>query len=260
MKNWYTIKNRAEGVLDISLHEEIGMFGIQAVDFINEVRAADDIKAINLSINSPGGSVFDGLAIYNVLKAHPAKVHGHVEGMAASAASFILMASDVITMPENAFIMIHNAQGGAMGDADALREMADILEKVQTQIANIYVKRTGTSSEEVAAMMKVETWMNSADALENGFIDTVTDAVDIAAKIGGFSKHFKSLPIENNDRVEQISSPKDFEKYLRDSGLSRGAAVALTARAKVVLQGEPVEEPSVLKPIAERLDKLKLPG
>jgi len=148
MKNWYSIKNKADGVLDISLHEEIGMFGIEASKFIADIRKEDDIKSINLSINSPGGSVFDGLAIYNALKSHPAKVYGHVEGIAASAASFILMASDVITMPENAFIMVHNAQRGAMGDADDLRDMAEVLENVTNQIANIYIKRTGIESEQ----------------------------------------------------------------------------------------------------------------
>lgn len=260
MKNWYSIKNRSEGVLDISLHDEIGLWGISAQDFMAELRQNPDVKSINLSIHSPGGSVLDGLAIYNSLKGHPAKVYGHVEGIAASAASFILMASDVITMPEDAFIMIHNAHGGAMGDANDLREMADIIEKLQNTILNIYEKRTGANREVLSEMMAAETWLSADEALENGFVDTVTDKMDVAAKINVFSKHFKKMPIESQCKIEEINTITDFERSLRESGVSKQLATALTSRAKVIFQGEPEEKPSSLRKIFERLDNLKLPS
>ena len=85
MKNWYQITNRSDSVLDISLHDEIGMWGVSASDFISELKGHPDAAVINLSIHSPGGSVLDGLAIYNSLMMHPAKVYGQVEGIAASA-------------------------------------------------------------------------------------------------------------------------------------------------------------------------------
>jgi len=259
MKNWYSIKNRHDGVLDISLHDEIGLWGISAQDFIAELRAVDNIKSINLSIHSPGGSVLDGLAIYNSLKGHPARVYGHVEGIAASAASFVLMASDVITMPEDAFIMIHNAHGGAMGDAEDLREMADIIEKLQNTILNIYEKRTGADRETLSEMMRAETWLSGDEALELGFADTLTEAIDVAAKINVFSKHFKRLPVENTNKVDEINTITDFEKCLRDAGIPKKLATALTSRAKVIFQCETEKPVSELTKLVERLDNLKLP-
>jgi len=257
MKNWYSITNRADGVIDISLHDEIGMWGISAADFIAELRQNPEAKSINLSIHSPGGSVLDGLAIYNSLKSHPAKVYGHVEGIAASAASFILMASDVITMPEDAFIMIHNAHGGAMGDANDLREMADIIDKLQNTILNIYEKRTGHDREALSEMMHAETWLTANEAMDIGFVDTVTDKMDVAAKITVFARHFKNLPVESTS-VDDINTITDFEKCLRDSGITKKLATALTSRAKVIFQCETDETETELKKISDRLDNLKI--
>ena len=259
MKNWYQIKNRSEGVLDISLHDEIGMFGISAAEFIADLRKNPDIKSINLSIHSPGGSVLDGLAIYNSLKGHPAKVFGHVEGIAASAASFVLMAADTISMPEDAFIMIHNAHGGAMGDAEDLREMADIIDKLQGTILNIYEKRTGHDRDALDAMRKAETWLTANEAMEFGFVDTVTDKMEVAAKINIFSRHFKEMPIEDNLSIDNINTITDFERFLRDSGIPKKLATALTSTAKVIFRGEPEETESELTKLVERLDNLKLP-
>ncbi len=258
MKSWYEIKNKAGGVVDISLHDEIGLWGVSAADFIKDLRGHSDVKSINLSIHSPGGSVLDGLAMYNSLKSHPAKVYGKVEGIAASAASFVLMASDHIEMPEDAFIMIHNAWGVAMGDPDDIRDTADIMEKLQDSIINIYEKRTGKDSAELAEMMKQETWMNAADALEHGFIDTITDAVDVAAKIGAFNKYFKSMPVKNTKKPDGIETERDFERYLRDSGISKGLATALTSRAKVVFQGEPDDTEDELAQLSARLGKFSI--
>lgn len=259
MKNWYAITNRANGVLDISLHDEIGMFGISAADFISDLKAKDNITRINLSVHSPGGSVFDGLAIYNALLSHPAKVFANVLGIAASAASFILMAADDIGMPEDAFLMIHNAQGGAMGDAEDLREMAATLETVTNTIINIYEKRTGHDREAITQMMNVETFMTAEDALAFGFTDNVSAKLDLAAKINEFSNYFKSMPVESESVVEDIETIQDYEKCLRDSGLSRGLATALTSRAKVVFQSDSEESESSLISVMERLDNLKLP-
>jgi len=260
MKNWYTIQNKIDGIIDISLHDEIGLWGVSARDFIAELRGYSGIKVINLSIHSPGGSVLDGLAMYNALRDHPAKVYGHVEGIAASAASFVLMAADVISMPEDAFIMIHNAWVMAMGDSDELRDVADVLDKMQGTVMDIYERRTGMDRDDLAAMMKAETWMNSADALELGFIDTITDAVKAAAKAHAFAKYFKTLPADAEPvGVEHIESVTDFEKCLRDAGLSRGLAQALTSRAKDVFLGDPGKPDDALAQVSAALDKAKIP-
>lgn len=260
MKNWYQIKNRSAGVVDISLHDEIGLWGVSAADFIADLRTHSDVSVINLSVHSPGGNVLDGLAMYNALSQHPAKVYGQVEGIAASAASFVLMAADTISMPEDAFIMIHNAHGGVMGDADDMREMADVVEKLQNSIINIYHKRTGADVGVLAEMMKAETWMNAADALEIGFIDTISESIDVAAKIQIFNKHFKTMPIDSAPAgAENIETITDFEKCLRDAGISKGLAQALTSRAKVVFRGDPEQPDDALQTISAALDKAKIP-
>jgi len=194
-------------------------------------------------IHLPGGNVLDGLAMYNALSAHPAKIYGHVEGIAASAASFILMASDSISMPEDSFLMIHNAHGGVFGDAEDMREMADIVDKLQNSIVNIYEKKTGLSRDDITSMMADETWMNASDAMSYGFIDTVTDAVDVAAKINIFDKYFKTMPVNTSEGIENIENLKDCEKYLCDvGGFSRRLAKALTSQIKKNLQRDVVDD------------------
>ncbi len=237
MKNWFSIKNLQDNTLNISIHDEIGLWGITAADFMKELNGHAGVKSINLSIHSPGGSVLDGLAIYNTLASHPAKIFGKVEGIAASAASFILMASDVISMPSDSFIMIHNAHGGAIGDAKDLRDTADVIEKLQNSIVNIYEKRTGNNRQDIINMMQAVTWMSASEAVDNGFADTITDAVDVAAKINVFNKYFKEMPVGSSADVESIDNSKDFERFLRDAGgVSRGLAKALTSQAKIVFQ------------------------
>ncbi len=151
--------------------------------------------------------------------------------------------------------------GGAIGDADELREMADVLDKLQASAINIYERRTGMDRDELAAMMKAETWMNAADALENGFIDTISSAVDAAAKATVFAKYFKAMPVEGHAvGVESIETITDFEKCLRDVGLSKGLAQALTSRAKAILPGDPGGSDDALARVSAALDKATIPA
>jgi len=261
MKNWYQITNRSDSVLDISLHDEIGMWGVSASDFIADLKGHPDAAVINLSIHSPGGSVLDGLAIYNSLMMHPAKVYGQVEGIAASAASFVLMAADTISMPEDAFIMIHNANGGAMGDAEELREMADIIDKLQNSIVNIYEKRTLLDRDTILDMMKVETWMSAAEALEMGFADTISEPMKVAAKIEAFSKHFKTMPVEGENEITDIETIKDFEKFLRDvGGFSNRLAKKLTSRGMELFVVDHDEPDAAAKTVSARFENAKIPS
>ncbi len=245
-------------MIDISIHDEIGGWGVSAKDFIQELRGHKDIAVINLSIHSPGGNVLDGFAIHNVLKGIDAKIYAHVEGIAASAASFILMAGDVITMPEDAFVMVHNAWGFAMGDSEEMRKTADIMDKLQESIINIYENRTGLERETVVEMMSVETWMNADDALSFGFIDMITDKVGIAAKIKPYEEYFTTLPVQaESHNYEAINNVKSFEKFLRDAGVSKKEAEALTSRAKVIFQGDPEgTDAETVKKFSEALDKV----
>lgn len=139
--------------------------------------AAIDAKVIHLRINSPGGDVFDARAMMAAIKQHSAKVIGHIDGMAASAATDICMACDEIKIVKGGRFMIHNAWTLAIGNKSDLRDTADILEGVDNDIADDYVARTGRERSEIIAWMDAETWMTAEQAKERGFADEVVEVV-----------------------------------------------------------------------------------
>lgn len=179
-KTWYAISAKADKSAEISIFDEIGMWGVTAKDFIAELRQLD-AAAIELSINSPGGSVFDALAIYNALRQHAAEIHVTVMGVAASAASLVAMAGDRIVMPENTFMMVHNPIGIVFGNSEDMRDLADTLDKIGASLVATYVSRTGQSEEQIRTLLDAETWLSAAEAKELGFCDEVQPALKIAA-------------------------------------------------------------------------------
>ncbi len=181
MRNWYEIKALASGTAEIVIYDEIGYWGKSAADFIAELNAIKDVTQIDLRINSPGGEVFDGHAIYNLLRGHPAHVTAYIDGIAASIASIIMLAADEIIMPSNALVMIHDPVVAAHGDAEALRKAADVLEKLRGILLAAYVARTGAAEADVSAWMAEETWFTAEEALAAGLADTVTESVKAAA-------------------------------------------------------------------------------
>lgn len=267
-KSWYSFAIKAAGVLDISIHDEIGSWGVEASVFLaqlkDDLNEVEPTKVINLSIHSPGGNLLDGLAMYNALRAHPAKVYGRVEGIAASAASLVLMAADTISMPEDAWIMIHNPWTIAIGDAEEMRAVADLSEKMRDSMANIYERRTGMDRDELLAMMSEETWMTSVEALNAGFADNISDAIDVAAKVVAFERHFKQLPVQPDGdilQIESLNSVTDLENFLRDAGeFSRKAAKALVARSKALYERDARTEEDDATAIMEALNRIKVPG
>lgn len=180
MKSWYSIQAKADQAAEISIYDEIGFWGVTAKQFIGDLKAID-ATAIRLAINSPGGAVFDALAIYNALRQHPANVEVTIMGVAASAASVIAMAGDTVVMPENAFMMIHNPLNMAYGNADDLREMADVLDKIGASLVSIYAKRTGLPEDEIKALLDAETWLNAEEAVLKGFADELQPELKVAA-------------------------------------------------------------------------------
>lgn len=169
---WYSIKNLSDTAAEISIFDEIGYFGISAADFIKDIQAVRATE-INLRINSPGGDVFDGIAIYNAIRRHPANVTAYVEGLAASAASFIAMAADRVVMQPHSQLMIHEASGLVIGAASDMRQMADLLDKSSDNIASIYAERAGGTVEDWRARMKSETWMSDQEAVDLGLADAI---------------------------------------------------------------------------------------
>lgn len=194
-KNWFTIRNTAAAV-EISIHDEIGAWGVSAKQFLSDLRAAPANLPIHLSLHSPGGEVLDGLAIYNSLKSRAltAPVHVKIEGLAASMASVIAMAGTTISMPRNAYMMVHNPSGFAMGDATDMRELADLLDKLKGSLLNAYESRTGLTRDELTSLMDAETWMDGTEALERGFCDHCTDDVALAALAAFDTRKFHNMP------------------------------------------------------------------
>lgn len=179
MKNWYEIQNNAESdTADVYIYSEVGGHDVNAKNFIDELKTIKD-KNIDVHINSLGGSVFDGLAIYNALKNHSKQVTTKVEGIAASIASVIAMAGDKIEMAENSLFMIHNPFASAGGDANELRKTANILDKIRNEIAEIYASKSNQSSEHYINLMDVETWFNSNETMELGLINGITQPLKI---------------------------------------------------------------------------------
>lgn len=168
----------ADGVETISILDIIGhdWFG----DGVTSKRVGAALRSIGsnpvrVEINSPGGDMFEGLAIYNKLAAHPAKVTVRVLGLAASAASIIAMAGDEIEMGAGSFLMIHKCWAVAIGNADDMRAAADVLEPFDKSVGGIYAARTGFDETEISRLMTAETWLDAQSAIDQGFADSIVN-------------------------------------------------------------------------------------
>lgn len=156
----------------LELYNYIGEGGITASDVrrkLDRVRTA----TVTLRINSGGGDVFEGFAIYNDLRAYKKRVRVEVAGLAASAASLVAMAADEIVMEKSSFLMIHNAWVLAMGDRNDLRKAADVLDQIDAGLRDVYVARTGNTKNVISKMMDDETWFSADEAVKSGFADAV---------------------------------------------------------------------------------------
>jgi ATP-dependent Clp endopeptidase proteolytic subunit ClpP len=253
MKKWFEIKNKADKA-EIWIYEQIGEDfwtggGITAKSFQKELAT---IKAtqIDLHINSPGGEVFDGITIYNLIKQHPATVTTYIDGLAASIASVIALAGDKVIMAENALYMIHNPWGFAMGDAEEMRKTADLLDKVGGSLITAYNSKSGKPDDEISALMDAETWMTAQEAKEFGFVDDISELMDLAACakfIPAMQKaKFRHIP-ENLSGDKKPLTARDLERILRDGGCSE-------AMAKGILTEGYKGEQRDVAPIAEQRD------
>lgn len=158
------------GGLELLIYDEIGYWGVTARDVIAAL-AEVSAPEITVRLNSPGGDVFDGVAIYNALRGHPARVTAVVDSLAASAASFIAMAADEITMNRASQLMIHDASGLCMGNAADMEHMRGLLDRISDTIAGIYADRAGGTPDEWRALMRAETWFTGAEAVAAGLAD-----------------------------------------------------------------------------------------
>lgn len=206
---WYEIRAAANDVAgEIHLYDQIGGWGISASRFLREVSEAGLFNAsqVEIRIHSPGGSVLDGFAIYNTLKRLTGSVNIFIDGLAASMASVIAMLPGAtVHMPANAFMMVHNPYGGLVGDANDLRDYADLLDKNSAVMIDAYTQKTGLSREEVESLMSEETWMTGAEAVEKGFADVLLPEMQMAACINdNVTKEFFKMP----KAAQQLFAPR----------------------------------------------------
>lgn len=215
---------QAGEVTEIALYDEIGAWGVTAKDF----RALLPGKGgVRVRVHSPGGDVFDGIAIHNDLRDHDGRVEIEIPGLAASAASIVAMAGDTIRMAPGAFLMIHNAWGLVVGDRRDMERVAGVLGQIDEALADTYVARTGKPKAEIVGLMDEETWLDGEAAVASGFADEV---VEMAAPEARFDlSGFQTAP--KDWALPRSASPVTFRDYERlltqDAGLSRSQARAL---------------------------------
>ena len=275
--NWYSIKNSINNNLSISIDEEIGSYGINAKNFIEEVKASGS-KNIELTINSGGGSVFEAFAIYDFLKTSSYNVSVNIVGVAASAASVLALAGDELpTMTENSVIMIHNAWMPVVSmegmDSDAIRDYIEELEKnaslmdaLNLRIAKIYTKATGMDLEKVQEMMAAETWIFAEEAYEMGFVKEVKDGAAVAAYASpkdlakmGYKKVPKNYVNQLNNVDMSENKEKSFFKHMmaffKEDEVKAEATeeVVETPEVKAEAEAETVEEEVVAEETTEEV-------
>jgi ATP-dependent Clp protease, protease subunit len=180
MRSWYQFRAQANGA-EIIIYDEIGAFGIPAKVFLDELKALGPVAEFTVRINSPGGSVFDGIAIYNALKRHDAAITVWIDGIAASIASMIAMAGDEVVMPENAMLVLHDPSGLLAGTASDMRAMAEALDRMKAGMVAAYRDKSGRDDAEIEALMAAETWLSAREAVALGLADRIEQPVRMAA-------------------------------------------------------------------------------
>lgn len=191
---WYAIKQKdASNEAEIFIYDEIGAYGITAKAFVEELKGIE-AERITLRINTPGGEVFDATAIYNALSEHPAYITAQIDGLAASAGSYIALSGDEVKMADNAYMMIHNAMGGVMGEAEDMRRYADQLEDINNNLADIYQRKAGNTKDHWLGLMAEETWFTAEEAKAAGLVDEVYTA---AKKTAATARNKFDLKIYN---------------------------------------------------------------
>lgn len=207
----------------------ISILDVIGEDFFNEgvtpKRIAGALRAIGkrdviVDINSPGGSLFDGIAIYNLLREHDARVTVRILGVAASAASVIAMAGDTIRIARAGFLMIHNTWIITMGDRHDLRETADALEPFDAALADIYQVRTGVEKDELVHMLDRETWIGGSEAVERGFADALLASDEVVT------------PTNRSSGARELHALRELETYLAKANCPRSKRGDLVAALK----------------------------
>lgn len=211
--------------------------GITAEGITKEI-AGLKVDTLNVRINSGGGLVFEGIAIYNALARHSAKTVIHIDGIAASIASVIAMAGDEIRISEGSHVMIHKPWSFAMGDAPSMRKEADILDELEGGLIDIYEARTGRKRDELEQWLAAETWFTGQGAVDAGFADEMVPAKKKKPAASALLNLFKNAP--KNLLPEGVPEVREFEIFLRDGeGLSHSQAKRIAAMSRGQRDADP---------------------
>lgn len=241
---WYRISAKADEA-EISIFGDIGGWWgeTDVASFKTDWDAIKNKKSITVLVNSPGGDVFDGIAIYNIIASEREKVDVEVIGLAASAASIVALAGATLAMDDGSHFMIHNASGVVWGTGDDMRDMADTLDKISASLIDIYEANSDLSRKEIQAAMDAETWYSADEAVEAGFATATVGNGEIAARFDLARYRYAHVPSEMLENAEPETFPdsiRDFETFLREAGASRTDAKRIAAHG---FTQRDVEEP-----------------
>ena len=220
MNKFFNMKASADGKsADIFIYGEITKYAweeigeVSSITFKSELdELGDGVETINLYINSPGGSVFETMAIIAMLQRHPAKIVSYIDGIGASCASVLPMVSDRIIMYANSLMMIHNAWTFAMGNADQLRKAADDIERINQSMVQFYLDRAGDKldDETLKQMLDAETWLTAEEAVGYGLCDEIIEANNAAASIDDkWAKQYKNVPKQLMEQPKTIMTAEE---------------------------------------------------
>jgi ATP-dependent protease ClpP protease subunit len=255
---WYQFRNVAADEAELFLYDEIGGWGTLAEDFIAELAAVTSPK-LRVRVSSPGGSVFEGIALANALRAHPADVTVQVDGIAASIASVIAMAGDRVVIQPQAMIMVHDASGVCLGNAQDMSDMAALLDKISGNIADAYASKAGGTRDEWRTQMRAESWFTAEEAVEAGLADEMLPArkqqaapdeaepamrqFDLAAY--GYQGPAKPETPKSAPEAAEPTLVISIADALDEDTMARLRAAVQSPAAEPVVEPEPVLEPEV---------------
>ena len=251
-QNWYAFKNAPDksGEVELSLYDEIGSFGIGAKQFIAELKEYKG-QHVHLRINSPGGEIVEGSAIYNALTRHEGGLTVHIDALAASMASVIAMSGNPVYMADNALLMIHNPWTLAAGEAKDLRKQADLLDTMKSNLVRAYQKKSGMEEKAIAKLMDEETWLDAVEAVALGFVDAIEDGIPAAASAKEMRARFDNFAkakMQNTVISEAEVSAPVADPVVEETPVAAEAVESVTD-APVVEEAEVVAVEEV--PVAE---------
>ena len=216
--DWVEIRNENDtGAVEVLIYDTIGIGTTRPVDFVKSLREFKG-RDLHVRINSPGGAVFDGAAVYNALRQHDGRVNVDIDGWAASMAGIIAMAGETIRMNQNAFFMVHNASGCCMGDATEMEAEAKLLRQINKSLAQTLSARSGQDLDTVLAMMERETWLSAEEAKDMGFVDEIINSSSATLRSFDFS-HFRNVPDDVKQRLKEASEKRG--KFRLDAALRK---------------------------------------